>query len=177
MAISNAGIGSCWFTRNLQTLVSPCFRASVYTRAQHTSQLTCTEMCGDERREERMRERIRATRSLVNVPCRTVSYRIYPRPLSTEKMLRYLPDPIREKLHACRRLINGGPRKREDICAVISLDIETTLQIVFRRYVNFNSNCRDITNNYISDISKYTSIKYVGSSSTFYITTSMKGEL
>jgi len=38
-----------------------------------------------------MRERIRATRSLVNVPCRTVSYRITLRDPTTKTP--HLPDP------------------------------------------------------------------------------------
>lgn len=106
--IPNAGIGSRWCTRNLQTLVLPCTRASVCTRtrAHNTrfiSRARRAEMREKERGEERMRERIRATRSLVNVPCRTVSYRIYPRSLSTEKMLRYLPDPIQER-HRTREI-------------------------------------------------------------------------
>lgn len=39
-AIPNAGIGSRWCTRNLQTLVLPCIRASVCTRTRaHNTRL------------------------------------------------------------------------------------------------------------------------------------------
>ena len=132
MAIPNAGINSHWCTRNLQTLVLPCIRTR--TRAHNTRFISCArraemrererERERERRGEERMRERIRATRSLVNVLCRTVSNRIYPRSLSMEKM-QDLPDPIqesivREKLCACRRSINRRPRKCKDIFIVIS---------------------------------------------------------
>lgn len=59
------------------TLVSRAF-ARVHGRAYTLTSRLSRVRADERRREERMRERIRATRSLVNVPCRTVSYRIYP---------------------------------------------------------------------------------------------------